>query len=64
MTIRLSKTKELIVRGMSVASLPQSLHGIKHVDHIKLLYVISHHTPIYKWDLRFDMLLGKAAKKM
>ena len=64
MTIRPSKTKELIVRDMSVASLPQSLQGIKQVDHIKLLYVISHHNPIYNWDLHFDMLLAKAEKRV
>lgn len=64
MTIRPSKTKELIVRDMSVPSLPQSLQGIKQVDHIKLLHVISHHNPIYNWDLRFDMLLAKAEKRM
>lgn len=49
---------------MSVASLPQSLQGIKQVDHIKLLYVISHQNPIYNWDLHFDMLLAKAEKRV
>ena len=49
---------------MSVPSLPQSLQGIKQVDHIKLLHVISHHNPIYNWDLRFDMLLAKAEKRV
>lgn len=64
MTIKLSKTKELIiVKGRSEVSLPQPSQGIEQVDHIKLLGVVFHHSP-NNWDLHFDTLLGKAGKRM
>ena len=60
-TLNLSKTKELIVRGRSEASLPQPLRVIEQVDHMKLLGVSFHHSP-NDWDLHFDTLLGKAGR--
>jgi hypothetical protein len=63
MTINLSKTKELVVRGKSQASLPLPLPGIEQVDHIKLLDVYFHHSP-NNWELQFETLLTKAGKRM
>ncbi|KAK2552131.1 hypothetical protein P5673_026888 [Acropora cervicornis] len=59
MSINLTKTKELVVRGRSKAPVPTPLPGIEQVDNIKLLGVTFHHSP-NNWDSHFDTLLGKA----
>ena len=64
MNVDLSKTKGLIIRGGSEASLPQPFfkQDIEQDDHIKLPGVICQHIP-HNWDLHFDVtLLGKASK--
>ena len=63
MSLNLSKTKELVVRGRSRAPIPPPLPGIDQVDHIKLLGVHFHQCP-NNWDLQFDNLLNKAGKRM
>ena len=64
MTVDLSETKRLIIRGGSEASPLQPLQDIEQVDHIKLPGVICHHSP-HNWDPHFDVtLLGKAGKQL
>ena len=63
MSINLTKTKELVVRGRSKAPIPTPLPGIVQVDNIKLLGVTFHHSP-NNWDSHFDTLLSKAGKRM
>ena len=58
MSINVTKTKELVVRGRSNAPIPTPLPGIEQVDNIKLLGMTFHHNP-NNWDSRFHALLGK-----
>lgn len=61
MSINLTKTKELVVRGRSKAPIPTPLPGIEQVDNIKLLGVTFHHSP-NNWDSHFDTLLIKQSR--
>ena len=53
MSINLTKTKELVVRGRPKAPIPSPLPGIEQVDNIKLLGVTFYHSP-NNWDSYFD----------
>ena len=61
MSINVTKTKELVLRGRSNALIPTPLPGIEQVDNIKLLGVTFHHSP-NNWDSHFDTLLSKAGR--
>ena len=63
MSIDLTKTKELVVRGRSKAPIPTPLPGFEQVDNIKLLGVTFHYSP-NNWDSHFNTLLSKAGKRM
>ena len=63
MSINVTKTKELVVRGRSNAPIPTPLPGIEQLDNIKLLGVTFHHSP-NNWDFHLDTLLSKAGKRM
>ena len=63
MTINLTKTKEMVVRGKVERPLPSIIFYIKQESSLKLLGVYFHSDPT-NWDQQFDDLLSKAGWRM
>ena len=63
MTINLTKTKEMVVRGKVERPLPSNIFDIKQEPSLKLLGVYFHSDPT-NWDQQFDNLLIKAGRRM
>ena len=62
-TINLTKTKEMVVRGKVESPLPSIISDIKQEPSLKLLGVYFHSDPT-NWDQQFDNLLSKAGRGM
>ena len=63
MSLNLGKTKELMLKTNTSKSPPTAVNGIKQVSTLKLLGVTFHENP-RNWDLQFENLMSKAAKRM
>ena len=62
MTINLTKTKEMVVKGKVERPLPTVTFDIKQEEFFKLLGVYLHSNPT-NWDKQIDALLNKAGRK-
>ena len=63
MTLNMSKTWEMVVRGRTTKPLPLQLDGIERKNWLKLLGIAFQDDPCC-WDLQVDTLLSKAASRM
>ncbi len=63
MTLNMSKTWEMVVRGRTTKPLPLQLDGIERKNWLKLLGMAFQDDPCC-WDLQVDALLSKAASRM
>lgn len=63
MSLNMSKTWEMIVRGNTAKSLPPQLSGINRKEWLKLLG-ITFQADQGKWDLHIDSLLSRAGSRM
>ena len=63
MTINLTKTKEMVVKGKVERPLPDVTFDIKQEEFFKLLGVYLHRNPT-NWDKQIDALLSKAGRLM
>ena len=63
MTLNLSKTWEMLVRGKTTKPLPPPPPGIERKDYLKLLGVTFQEDPC-SWDTQFDDLLTKASSRL
>ena len=59
MTINLTKTKEIFVKGEAERAVPTVTFDIKQEEFLKLLGVYFHSNPT-NWDKQIDALLSKA----
>ena len=63
MTIKLTKTKEMVVKGKVERALPTVTFDIKQEEFLRLLGVYLHSNPT-NWDKQIDDLLSKAGRRM
>ena len=63
MTINLTKTKKMVVKGKVERPLPPVTFDIKQEKVFKLLGVYLHSNPT-NWDKQIDALLSKAGRRM
>lgn len=63
MTLNLSKTWEMVVRGKTSKSLPDVITTIERKNELKLLGVTFNENPC-NWDSHIDLLLQKASSRM
>ena len=63
MTINLTKTKEMFVRGKIGRPFPPVVFDIHQEIYLKILRVYFHSDPT-NWDQQFDNLLNKPGKRM
>ena len=63
MTINLTKTKEIVVKGKVERSIPTVTFGIKQEEFLKLLRIYFHSSRT-NWDKQIDALLSKAGRRM
>ena len=61
MTIKLTKTKEMVVNGKVERPLPTVTFDIRQEEFLKLLGVYLHSNPT-NWDKQIDALLNKAGR--
>ena len=62
-TINLTKTKEMVVKGKVERSLPTVSFDIKQEEFLNLFCVYLHSNPT-NWDKQIDALLSKAKRRM
>ena len=63
MTINVTKTKEIVVKGKVEKTIPTVTFDIKQEEFLKLLGVFFHNNPT-NWDKQIDALLSKAGRRM
>ncbi len=63
MTLNMSKTWEMVVRGRTTKPLPLQSDGIERKNWLKLLGMAFQDDPCC-WDLQVDALLSKVASRM
>ena len=63
MTINLTKTKDMVVKGKVERPLPDVTFDVKQEEFLKLLGVYLHTNPT-NWDKQIDALLSKAGRRM
>ena len=63
MTINLTKTKEMVVKGKVEGPLPIVTFDIKQEEFLKLLGVYLHSNPT-NWDKQIHSLIRKAGRRM
>ena len=63
MTIHLTKTKEMVIKGEVERPLPTVTFDIKQGEFLKLLGVYLHSNPT-NWNKQMDALLCKAGRRM
>jgi hypothetical protein len=63
MTLNMSKTWEMVVRGRTTKPLQLQLDGIERKNRLELLGMAFQDDPCW-WDLQVDTLLSKAASRM
>ena len=63
MTINLTKTKEMVVKGKVESPLSTVTFDIKQEEFLKLLGLYLHSNPT-NWDKQIDALLSKAGRRM
>ena len=63
MTINLTKTKDMVVKGKVERPLPDVTFDVKQEEFLQLLGVYLH-TNSTNWDKQIDALLSKAGRRM
>ena len=63
MTINLTKTKDMVVKGKVERPLPDVTFDVKQEEFLQLLGVYLHTNPT-NWDKQIDALLSKAGRRM